>query len=97
LSSRGEEWHASTLARDHEVFRLHFERHHPPLVRYLTAQTGDPFLAEDIAQDAFLAAYQHLEDLEDGRPFALGSSASPRTASAATGGVAPSSASSRSR
>jgi len=61
---------ARALAGDCDAFRLLFERHRPPLVRYLASQTGDPLLAEDLAQDAFLAAFEHLPDLADGRPFA---------------------------
>lgn len=61
---------SAVLAGQHDAFRALFERHHPSLVRYLTAQTADPALAEDLAQDAFLAAFEHLADLADGRPFA---------------------------
>lgn len=60
---------AAVLAGKRDDFRILFERYHPSLVRYLTAQTGDPPLAEDVAQDAFVAAFQHLPDLADGRPF----------------------------
>lgn len=70
-------WHptdAEVVARvragEQDAFRLLFERHRPGLVRYLTAQTGDPLLAEDLAQDVFLAAYQHLPALAGDRPFA---------------------------
>lgn len=52
-----------------DAFRVLFERHHPDLVRYLTAQTDDPLLAEDLAQDVFLAAYEHLGELPRDRRF----------------------------
>lgn len=60
---------AAVLAGQPDAFRVLFERHHGSLVRYLTAQTGDPALAEDLAQDAFLVAFRALPDLADGRPI----------------------------
>ena len=35
-----------------------FERHHPPLRRYLARLTGDPDLADDAAQEAFVRLLQ---------------------------------------
>lgn len=61
---------AAVLAGQRDAFRVLFERHHPALVRYLTAQIGDPAWAEDLAQDVFLVAFHDLGDLVDGRPFA---------------------------
>lgn len=61
---------ASVLSGDSDAFRLLFERHQPRLLTYLTAQTGDPFLAEDLAQDTFLTAYEHLPELAGDRLFA---------------------------
>lgn len=39
------------------TFRVLFELHYAPLCRRLTALTGDPALAEDIAQESFLRFY----------------------------------------
>lgn len=41
-----------------------YTRYHPWLVQWCTAMTGDPHLAEDLAQDTFLRALEHLEQLE---------------------------------
>lgn len=60
---------AAVLAGQRDAFGVLFERHYPSLVRYLTAQTADPTLAEDLAQDAFLVAFRDLGDLAVGRPF----------------------------
>lgn len=61
---------ARVRAGERDAFRLLFERHHPGLVRYLVAQTGDPLLADDLAQDVFLAAFEHLPNLPGDRQFA---------------------------
>lgn len=61
---------AAVLAGRRDAFRTLFERHHGPLVRYLTAQTADPALAEDLAQNAFLVAFRDLGVVATGRPFA---------------------------
>jgi len=45
-------------------------RHHSPLVRFLSAQTGDPEAGSDLAQQTFLDAYRRLDRLTDGQPFA---------------------------
>lgn len=46
------------------------ERYQPGLVRFLTAQVGDPEEAADLAQDTFLDAWRRLDRLPPGRPFA---------------------------
>ncbi len=52
------------------AFDLLVERHHPPLLRYLTRQTGDRELAADLAQETFLDAFRSLQRLADDRSFA---------------------------
>jgi RNA polymerase sigma-70 factor (ECF subfamily) len=51
-------------------YRLMVDRHYAPLLRYLTRQTGDPELAANVTQDAFLAAYRRYDQLRDGTAFA---------------------------
>ena len=48
------------LAGDQEAFRLLVERHHPGLIRYVYGMIGDEMAAHDIAQEAFITAYQKL-------------------------------------
>lgn len=64
-----EEVVAAVLRGQRDEFRILYERHRPALLRYLTAQTGDPALAEDLTQETFLAAFEHLRDLEEGQSF----------------------------
>lgn len=42
-----------------------YTRHRPWLVQWCAAMTGDAALAEDLAQDTFLRAMEHIDTLED--------------------------------
>lgn len=53
-------------ARDVEAL---FARHHPPLRRYLARLTGDPDLAEDAAQEAFVRLLQRRLPDDGVRPW----------------------------
>lgn len=44
-------------------------RWYPPLLRFLTAKTGDPEEAADLAQETFLIAWQRLDRLRPDQPF----------------------------
>jgi RNA polymerase sigma-70 factor (ECF subfamily) len=52
------------------VFGVLVDRYYASLVRHLTYRTGDPELAADLAQDAFLDAFRHLDRFREERPFA---------------------------
>ena len=41
-----------------------FERHHGAIFRFLSRQTGDPHLAEDLTQDVFVRVVRGLETFE---------------------------------
>lgn len=59
---------AATREGDRDAFALLVERHKDPLVGYLVRLTGCRQRAEDLAQDAFLALYQHAARyVEQGR------------------------------
>lgn len=59
---------AATREGDRDAFALLVERHKDPLVGYLARLTGCRQRAEDLAQDAFLALYQHaVRYVEQGR------------------------------
>ncbi len=45
-------------------------RHHPPLLRYLTAAVGDPEQPAQLAHETFVDAVRALDQLAPGRPFA---------------------------
>jgi RNA polymerase sigma factor (sigma-70 family) len=46
-----------------------FARHHPPLERYLARLTGDPDLAADVAQEAFVRLLERPPDDHGVRPW----------------------------
>lgn len=46
-----------------------FTLHHPPLERYLSRLTGDPDLAADIAQEAFVRLLERRPSREAARPW----------------------------
>jgi RNA polymerase sigma factor (sigma-70 family) len=46
-----------------------FARHHPPLERYLARLTGDPDLAADVAQEAFVRLLQQESPPDAVRPW----------------------------
>src|SRR5688500_5974137 len=55
---------------DVEAFACLVDRHHGPLLRHLAWRTGDRELAADLAQEAFLDAFRHLDRLPADRSFA---------------------------
>jgi RNA polymerase sigma-70 factor, ECF subfamily len=50
-------------------FESLYQRYHAPLVSACTAMTGDRAAAEDVAQEAMLRAYQHLDWLDVSRAW----------------------------
>lgn len=61
---------AAARLGDGDAFARLVETHHPALVRYLTSQTGDRELAEDLAQESFIDAFRNMDCLTEDRPFA---------------------------
>ncbi|MBN2561704.1 MAG: sigma-70 family RNA polymerase sigma factor [Phycisphaerae bacterium] len=55
---------------DRALFEVLVEEQQKPLRAFVLACTRDPAAAEDIVQDAFLTACQHLDDFDHTRPFA---------------------------
>lgn len=53
---------------DKTAFERLYRSFHPRLVRLLRRRTGDPALAEDLAQETLLRAYIHLESFDPARP-----------------------------
>ncbi len=49
------------------AFAALFERHSKPVYSFLLRLTGDPAVAEDLTQEAFLSAYRHLAGLRPER------------------------------
>jgi RNA polymerase sigma factor (sigma-70 family) len=57
---------ARSRRRDCDAFGALVERHHPLVFGVALARTQDVALAEDVAQEAFVAAWRDLERLRDG-------------------------------
>ncbi|MFW5947032.1 MAG: RNA polymerase sigma factor [Gemmatimonadota bacterium] len=56
----------TAVATDHEAI---FARYHPALHRYLARLTGDPELAADLAQEAFVRLLEQPSPPEQPRPW----------------------------
>jgi RNA polymerase sigma-70 factor (ECF subfamily) len=50
-------------------FELLMDRYHAPILRYLWNRTGDKELASDLAQETFVSAWLHLDQLRDDACF----------------------------
>src|SRR5262245_53492858 len=57
---------ARSRLRDHEAFGQLVERHQRLVFGVALARCHDPALAEDLAQEAFVAAWRDLDRLRDG-------------------------------
>ncbi|PPK68903.1 sigma-70 family RNA polymerase sigma factor [Actinokineospora auranticolor] len=54
---------ARARAGDSEAFALLYDRYRESVARFLTRLTGDPHLAEDLTQEAFVSAMRNLRSL----------------------------------
>jgi len=56
-----------TRASGREALREAFEQHYGPLVRFCALVSGEPGVAEDLAQEAFVRAAERIERVESGK------------------------------
>lgn len=56
-------------AGEPEAYHILFERYHRPAWRLAYAITGDPALADDATQEAFIQAFRSIRNIRDGSPF----------------------------
>ena len=54
---------ASVLAGDRDAFATLIQRYSDPLYRHALGMTGSPDVAEDILQQSFIKAYNHLAEV----------------------------------
>lgn len=64
-----EELVARTLAGQVEAFSRLVERYQRPVLSLIYRMVHDPVLSEDLAQEAFVRAYQRLDTYQPGRKF----------------------------
>ena len=64
-----EELVARTLAGHAEAFSVLVTRYQRPVLSLIYRMVHDPVLAEDLAQEAFVRAYQRLDRYQAGRKF----------------------------
>lgn len=65
LMNSPEELVARVRSGDHDAFRLIFDRYSRPVVSFIFDMVGDRSQAEDLAQETFVRAYQHIAGLRD--------------------------------
>ena len=58
-----------TLQGDQSAFARLMERHRPGLLNLALSQVGNLSEAEDLVQEAFIQAYQHLKTLQEPEKF----------------------------
>ncbi len=61
---------SAARSEDRDAFAALVDRHHAPLLRRLTRQTGDADLAADLAQETFLSALKRIGQLAADEAFA---------------------------
>lgn len=66
---RDDELVARTLAGDASAFSRLVERYQRPVISLIYRMVRDPTRAEDLAQEAFVRAYERLDTYEPGRKF----------------------------
>lgn len=75
LSSEGLELEKKWLQLvrvDSDAFWVFFERYHDHLLGYLEWRTGDPEIAQDLTQEVFIYAVEHLDRFNwQGRSFGV--------------------------
>jgi RNA polymerase sigma-70 factor, ECF subfamily len=54
---------ASVLGGDRDAFATLIQRYSDPLYRHALGMTGSPDVAEDILQQSFIKAYNHLAEV----------------------------------
>ncbi|HVK24355.1 MAG TPA: sigma-70 family RNA polymerase sigma factor [Actinokineospora sp.] len=59
----------ATLAGDEGAFPLLYDRYRAPVTRFVARTVGDPYLAEDLTQEAFVRALRVLRDLREPARF----------------------------
>lgn len=65
LMNSPEELVARVRSGDHDAFRLIFDRYARPVIGFIFDMVGERTLAEDLAQETFVRAYQHIASLRD--------------------------------
>lgn len=56
-------------AGDDDAFSRLYDRHRAPVTRFVTRTVGDPHLAEDLVQEAFVSALRNLDGLREPARF----------------------------
>ncbi|MFC7615012.1 RNA polymerase sigma factor [Actinokineospora soli] len=79
----------AAVAGDREAFTALYHRHRGAVTGFLTRAVGDPHLAEDLAQDAFVTALRTLKTLRSPRASGPGCSPSPTAPRSTTSAAAP--------
>lgn len=64
------EWVAASRAGDAEAFGRLVERHQKQVYGYILRMTGREDVADDLTQEAFVAAWRHLDGYREKGPFA---------------------------
>lgn len=72
LEAHPTDHHVVDMVRTGDVaaFDVLVDRYWGPLTRHLVYRVADPELGADLAQDAFLDAFRHLDRFDGHRPFA---------------------------
>jgi len=65
LMNSSEDLITRARAGEHEAFRLIFERYAKPVLSFIYDMVGERDLAEELTQETFVRAYNHLDRIRD--------------------------------